>query len=221
MVGYAVVSEHLVVAQMSIVSGGSGLAFAFALAALFLDGRAAHAQGSPVPYWTSGWQTGFGGNLAADQSSNPYGDLLAFSGSAAQGGNFSSRHNFANGWFVGSERGGLGLGINGFSQAGAWGNLGSLSYEGTQFGYNFKNAPVTVYAGFDTLKFNTAPLVGFDSMSGIVPGYGVHAGVEVRPTSNLSLSLGVGYTQQPAGYDTGINSFALPGASSFAFGGRR
>jgi hypothetical protein len=209
----------LVVAQMSIVSGGSGFAFAFALAALCLDGRAAHAQASPVPYWTSGWQTGFGGNLTADQSSNPYGDLLAFRGSAAGGGNFSSRYNFENGWFVGSERGGLGLGMNGFSQAGAWGS--SLSYEGTQFGYNFKNAPVTVYAGFDTLKFNTAPLTGFDSMSGTAPGYGVHADVEFRPTSNLSLSLGVGYTQQPAGYATGINSLALPGASSFAFGDRR
>src|SRR5258708_3389311 len=97
------------VAQMPIVSGGSGFAFAFALAALCLDGRTAHAPASPVPYCTSGCQT----------------------------------------------------------------------------------------------------------------GYGVHAGVEFRPTSNLSLSLGVGYTQQPAGYDTGINSLAPPGASSFAFGGRR
>jgi opacity protein-like surface antigen len=208
------------VAQMSIVSGGSGFAFAFALVALCLDGRAAHAQASPVPYWTSGWQTGFGGNLTADQSSNPYGDLLAFSGSAAGGGNFSSRYNFENGWFVGSERGGLGLGMNGFSQAGAWGNLGSLSYEGTQFGYNFKNAPVTVYAGFDTLKFNTAPLTGFDSMSGTAPGYGVHAGVEFRPTSNLSLSVGVGFAQQPAGIGTGINSLVTPGASPFASGAR-
>jgi opacity protein-like surface antigen len=208
---------------MSFISCRSGFAFtfAFALAALCFDGRAAHAQVNPVSFWTSGWQTGFGGNPTADQSSNPYGDLLAFSGSAAGGGNFSSRYNFENGWFVGSERSGLGLGINGFSQAGTWGNIPSLSYEGTQFGYNFKNAPVTVYAGFDTVKFNTAPLAGFDSMSGTTPGYGVQAGVEFRPTSNLSLSLGVDYTQLPAGYDTGINSLALPDASSFAFGGRR
>jgi opacity protein-like surface antigen len=217
------------VAQMSIISCRSGFAFAFALAALCLDGQAAHAQANPVSFWTSGWQTGFGGSLTADQSSNPYANLLAFSGSASGSGNFSSRYNFDNGWFVGSERGGLGLGINGFGQAGTWGNIPSLSFEGAQFGYNFRNAPVTVYAGFDTLKFNTAPfaaplavpLAGFDSQSATAPGYGVHAGVEIRPTSNLSLSLGVGYAQQPTGYDTGINSLAPPGASSFAFGARR
>jgi opacity protein-like surface antigen len=210
---------------MSVSSCRSGFAFAFvfaiSLAALCLGGKAAHAQANPVSFWTSGWQTGFGGSLTADQGSNPYAGLLAFSGTAAAGGNFSSRYNFDNGWFVGSERGGLGLGINGFSQAGTWGNITSLSYEGTQFGYNFRNAPVTVFAGFDTLKFNTAPLAGFDSTSSTAPGYGVHAGVEFRPTSNLSLSLGVGYTQQPTGYDAGINSVAPPGASSFAFGARR
>ena len=205
---------------MSIISCRSIFAFAFALVALCLNARAAHAQANPVSFWTSGWQTGFGGNLTADQSSNPYSGLLAFSGSAAGGGNFSSRYNFENGWFVGSERGGLGLGINGFSQAGTWGNIPSLSYEGTQFGYNFKNAPVTVYAGFDTLKFNTAPLTGFDSVSGTTPGYGVHAGVEFRPSSNLSLSLGVGYAQQPGGIESGINSLSVPGASAFAFGRR-
>jgi hypothetical protein len=193
--------------------------FAFAFAALCFDGLAAHAQSNTVSFWTSGWQTGFTGNPAADRSSNPYGDLLAFSGSAAAG-KFSSHFNFENGWFVGTERGGLGLGINGFSQAGTWGNIPSLSYDGTQFGYNFKNAPVTVYAGFNTLKFNTAPLAGFDSTSGTTPGYGVHGAIEFRPTSNFSLSLGVGYTQMPAGYDGAINPLALPDASSFAFGAR-
>ena len=37
----------------------------------------------------------------------------------------------------------------GFTQTGAFGSLYS---EGVQFGYNFKDAPVTVHAGFDTLK---------------------------------------------------------------------
>lgn len=209
---------------MSMVSGRLGLALA--LATLCLDGRAAHAQANSVPYWTSTWPPGSGGSLTADQSSNPFGNLLGFSGSDAAGGNFSSRYNFENGWFVGSERGGSGLGMNGLSQNRAWGNLGSLSYEGMQFGYNFKNSelPVTIYAGFDTLKYNSGiggPLAGFDSSSSTAPGYGVHAGVEFRPTSNLSLSLGVGYAQQPGGLDTGINSFSLPAASPFAFGGRR
>ena len=188
---------------------------------LGLSGSAAHAQAGSVPYWTSTLPPGVGGSLSAELNSNPYGNLLGFSGSDAGGGSFSSRYNFENGWFVGSERGGLGLGINGLN--GAWGNPGSLSYQGMQFGYNFKNSelPVTIYGGFDTLKYNPVPLTGFDSTSSTVPGYSVHAGVEFRPTSNLSLSLGVGYVQQPSGLDTGVNSFSLPGATPFAFGGRR
>ena len=39
--------------------------------------------------------------------------------------------------------------IGGINQAGAF---GSLQAEGVQYGYNFKNAPVSVYAGFDTLE---------------------------------------------------------------------
>jgi len=204
------------VAQMSMVSARLG--FVFALAVLCLDARAAHAQA--VPYWTSGWPSGFGGSLTADQSSNRYG---AFSGLDGGGsGSFSSRYNFSNGWFVGSERGGLGLGMNGFSQAGAFSQTPSFSYEGVQFGYNFTSAPVTVYAGFDTLKYNTGvggPFAGFDSSSSTLPGYSAHAGVEFRPTSNLSLSLGVGFAQSGR-IDSDINSALLPGASPFAFGGR-
>ncbi len=217
------------------ISCRSSFAFAFMLAALCLGSRVADAQApaqaqgqaapvDPVQYWTAGWQTGFGGGASAGLDSNPYGSLLAFGGGGSAGGNFSSRYNFENGWFIGSARGG-GFGMNGFSPTGAWGNLGSLSYEGTQFGYNFSSAPVSVYAGFDTLRYNSgigSPLSGFNSMSSPTsPGYGVHAGVEIRPTSNLSLSLGVGYAQQPTGIDTGINSFAVPGATSFAFGARR
>jgi hypothetical protein len=203
------------IAQMSIVS--VRLAFVFALAVLCMDAGAAHAQA--VSFWTSGWQTGFG-NLTADQSSNPYGNFSGFDGGGS--GNFSSRYNFSDGWFVGSERGGLGLGMSGFSQAAAFGKSPSFSYEGVQFGYNFKSAPVTVYAGFDTLKYNTGiggPLAPFDSTSGTLPGYSAHAGIEFRPTSNLSLSIGAGFTQSGR-IDSDINSALLPGASPFAFGHR-
>jgi opacity protein-like surface antigen len=201
-------------AQMSVVS--ARLVSVIAFAVLCLDASAAHAQA--VPYWTSGWPSAFGGSPSADPSSNPYSAFSGFDGSAS--GSFTSRYNFSNGWFVGSERGGLGLGMNGFSQAGAFSNTSSFSYEGVQFGYNFNSAPVTVYAGFDTLKYNTGvggPFANFDSSSSTLPGYSAHAGVEFRPTSNLSLSLGVGYAQQPGG----IDSLSLPGASPFAFGGRR
>jgi opacity protein-like surface antigen len=207
---------------MSIFS--SRLALALMLAALCLGGRTAHAQADPVPYWTPGWPIGFGGNMAAGQGSNTYGNFPGFDGSDARGGRFSSmRHNFPNGWFVGSEGGSMGLSMNGISQDGAFGR--SLSYQGVQFGYNFKNAPVSLYAGFDTLKYNTgigSPFAPFDSTSGTLPGYSAHAGVEFQPTPNVSLSLGFGYTQQSGGRtDSDINSPTLPGDASFVFGGRR
>ena len=212
------------VAQMSIVSArlvsarlvSARLGFVFAFAVLCLDARAAHAQA--VANWTSGWPSAFGGSLTADQSSTTYSAFSGFDGS----GSFSSRYNFSNGWFVGSERGGLGLGMNGFSQGAAFSNTSSFSYEGVQFGYNFKSAPVTVYAGFDTLKYNPGiggPFANFDSSSSTLPGYSAHAGVEFRPTSNLSLSLGVGFAQSGR-IDSDINSALLPGASPFAFGRR-
>ena len=175
--------------------------FALAAVALVLGGRPAHAQSAPVAYWTPGW-IGFGGNLNAGEGANPDGDFRGFA---------STRTNFQNGWFVGSERGGMGL--SGINQAGAFGSRYS---ESVQFGYNFKNAPVSFYAGFDSLKYN--PGIGsafspFDSTTS-TPGYGMHAGVEFKPTSNLSLSLGVGY-QQSGRIGTDTPSPSLSNASQF------
>jgi opacity protein-like surface antigen len=211
---------------MSIFSSRLGLALV--LAALCLGGRTAHAQAAPVTYWTPSWPVGFAGNPTAGQSSNTYGNFPGFDGSDARGGGFSyARYNFPNGWFVGGERGGMGLSMNGINQDGAFGNIGSLYYEGVQFGYNFQNAgglPFTVYAGFDTLKYNTGiggPFAPFDTMSGTLPGYSAHAGVEFQPAPNVSLSLGFGYTQQSGRIDSDINSLSLPGASPFALSGRR
>jgi hypothetical protein len=190
---------------MSVFS--SRLALALVLAALCLGARTAHAQAAPFAYWLPGWPIGFGGDPAAGQSANTY-------------GNFSNtRYNFSNGWFVGSEGGGLGLAMNSFSQDSAF---GSLSYQGTQFGYKFQNGglPVTVYAGFDTVKYNTgigSPFAPFDNVSSTLPAYSVHGGVEFQPTANVSLSLGVGFTQQTGG----INSLALPGSSAFSVNGLR
>jgi hypothetical protein len=120
------------------------------------------------------------------------------------------------------------LSMNGIGPNAAFGNIGSLYSQGMQFGYNFKAAgglPVTVYAGFDSLKYNTgigSPVAPFGAMSGTLPGYSAHAGFEVRPTSNLSLSLGFGYTQQSSGrIDSDINSPLLPGDSVLAVTGHR
>jgi opacity protein-like surface antigen len=199
------------------------LGLALVLAALCLGGRTAHAQAAPVTYWIPGWPVGFGGNPTVDQGSNTYGNFPSFDGSDARGGGFSyTRYNFPNGWFVGSEGGGMGLSMNGINHDAAF---GSRYYEGVQFGYNFKNAgglPVTVYAGFDTLKYNTGfggPFAPFDTTSGTLPGYSAHAGVEFQAAPNVSLSLGFGYTQQSGRIDSDINS--LPGVSPFAVSGHR
>jgi opacity protein-like surface antigen len=211
---------------MSIFSSRLGLAFV--LAALCLGGRTAHGQAAPVTYWTPGWPVGFGGNPTASQSSNTYGNFPSFDGGDARGDGFSYlRYNFPNGWFVGGEGGAMGLSMNGINRAAAFGNIRSLYYQGVQFGYTFQNAgglPLTVYAGFDTLKYNTGiggPFAPFDTMSGTLPGYSAHAGVELQPTPNVSLSLGFGYTQQSGRIDSDINSLSLPGASPFAVNGRR
>jgi opacity protein-like surface antigen len=197
---------------MSIFSSRSGLALV--LAVLCLGGRTADAQSAPVTYLIPSWSVGFGGNPIAGQGPNAGGNLPGFDGSDARG-----RYNFSNGWFVGGEGGGMGLSMNGINQAGAFGDTRSLSYQGVQFGYNFHNVgrPLSVYAGFDTLKYNPGiggPFAPFDTTSGTVPGYSAHAGVEFQPTSNVSLSLGFGYTQQSGRIDSDFNS--LPGVSPFA-----
>jgi opacity protein-like surface antigen len=207
--------RHLAVLWMFPVAGRLG--FALVLAVLCLGGRTAHAQAAAVPYWSPGWPIGFGGIPTVDQDSNTYGN---FDGSGAGG----TRTNFPNGMFVAGTSS-AGLGWNGINQLGAFGHFGSLRYEGMQAGYNFGSAgglPVTVYAGFDTLKYDSGiggPFAPFDTKSGTLPGYRAHAGVEFQATPNVSLSFGVGYTQQSGNIDSEINS--LPGASSIIPSGRR
>ena len=209
------------------ISGKSGLAVVLALAALCFAAPAVQAQSNPVPYWTVAWPSGFGSSFAAGQSANTYtslSGLASFDGnSVSAGGTFSSRFDLPNGWFVGSERGGAALnGLSGMS----WGNTSLLAYEGTQVGYNFKDldVPVSVYAGFGTLKYNNpigSPFAGLDSSSAnSAQGYSAHVGVELRPTSNLSVSFGAGFAQQPQ-YDSGISALTSPAVSPLALSGRR
>jgi hypothetical protein len=204
---------------MSMFSGRLG--FALVVAMLCLGGRTADAQTGPVNYWTPGWPMGFSGDAGGGQSPDSYGNFPSFDFRDAGNGSSYARYNFPSGWFVGSQR--SSMGFSGLSQS-AFGSFGSLYSEGVQFGYSLKNSglPVTFYAGFDTLKYNTGiggPFAPFDSKSGTLPISSVNAGVEIQATSNLSLSLGIGYVQQSGRLDSEINS--LPGASPFAVGGRR
>jgi hypothetical protein len=198
---------------MSVFVVRSGLVLV--LVALCLGGRTACAQTAAVTY--SSWPIGFHSNLTVGQGSSSYG---SFDGSDVRGGFSTMRTTFPNGWFVGGGTGGMGFGMNGINQASAFG--GSLYTEGVQVGYKFQNGlPLTVYAGFDTMKYNTgigSPFAPFDTTSGTLPGYRANVGVEFQAAPNVSLSLGLGYTQAPARLDSDLNSLGLPGASPF---GRR
>ena len=187
------------------------------LAVLCFDGSPAHAQVAPLQYWIPGGPFGLGGS-AAVQSADSYGNFPSFNGSDGGG------YDFRPGFFVGSQRGNLGL--SGLSQGAPTSNFSALNYDSTQFGYNTKTAggmPVTFFAGFNSVKYgdgigsSLAPLT-----SGAAPGYGAFAGVEFKPTSNLSLSFGAGVIQRDASrMDSDIRSNMLPGESPALTGLRR
>jgi hypothetical protein len=207
----------LVVAQMKIVRFG----FVILVAMLCLGGRA-HAQAAnPLTYWTPGWPVGFAG----DASTNSYGNFPSFDTRDSRGFG-ATRTNFGNGFFVGSSRTEL-LGMSGIATNAAFGNFGSVYSEGSQFGYSFKGAngmPVSLYAGFETLKYNNgfgsgSPFAAFDSQSGNLPVYNARAGIEFKPTANSSLSLGFDY--QGSSGAVGSESVLPPGANPFTQGVRR
>ena len=192
---------------------------AILLVVLCLAAAPVQAQVAPLRYWIPGGPFGLGGS--AGQSSDMYGSLTGFNA-----GDADWRSGATNGFFVGSQRGNLnwsglsqtGLGQGGLGQSGIAGNFSALSFDSTQFGYTTKTAggmPVTFFAGFDTMKYgngigsSVAPLT-----SGAAPGTGAFAGVEFKPTSNLSLSFGAGFIQQDSSrMDSDIRSNMLPGES--------
>ena len=187
---------------MSIFEPNFGLALVLA-AALCLGGRTpcqVVAQAAPVTYWTPGWPVGSGNPAPA--SSNSYGNFPSFDGSDARGGISRMRYNFGGGWFVGSEGGVAGLNMNGINQFAAFGSAGSLNYQSVQFGYNFQNAPRHSLCRFRHPQIrhqHRQPVCPLRQVSGTLPGYSARAGVEFQPTSNLSLSFGVGYTNNSPG----------------------
>lgn len=179
---------------------------AVALLALCPTGRA-HAQAAPVPYANSNWFLGLGN-------------------SGIDGGDGASRNGMPTGWFMTSTQ--SSFNTSSFSRLGAFGNYSGLSSEGVQFGYALKNTPLSIYAGFDSLKYKTpdsaashGAFAAFNSGDGATPGgYAVNSGVEFRPSSNVTLSLGASFSQQSSGLvDSDIKSQALPG-QTLAIGGR-
>jgi hypothetical protein len=194
---------------------------ALALAALGLGGHAAQAQVAPVQYWIPAGLF-FGSGSADGGSATTYGDVPGFNVADTNRSGFAVRsYSIPSSAMAGN------LGWNGIAGAGAFGNFGALSYEGTQFGYNFKGAgglPVTFFAGVETLKYNPDVFSALTSMSPTSTAsgaYRVNAGVEFRPASNLSLSVSAGFAQPGERIDSDIRSTLLPGETPMFSGGRR
>ncbi len=197
------------------------LGFVVAVTLLAVGGRAQAQAVNPLTYWTPGWPVGFAG----DGSTSAYGNFPSFDTRDSRGFGVT-RTNLGNGFFVGSSRSEL-LGASGFATTSAFGNFGSLYSEGSQFGYSFKGAngmPGSIYAGFDTLKYNNgfgsgSPFAAFDSASGNLPVYNARAGIEFKPTANTSLSFGMGYMGNSGA--VGSENALPPGANPFTQGVRR
>jgi len=187
------------------------------MVALALGAPMAHAQTAPVQYWIPGWPVGFSNGSADGSSFESYGNFPGFVGNG-DSGFFSRRYSTTSNW---SALGG-GLGLQGISPYAA--SFGSLTTEGTQFGYRFKSG-VALYGGFDTLRADrgSSAFAAFDSNSATLPVYSAHGGIEFQPAPNVSLSLGFSYTgQQSDRLDSDIRSPALPGETPSAFtSGRR
>ncbi|WP_035981790.1 hypothetical protein [Bradyrhizobium sp. STM 3843] len=192
------------------------LSLALVLTALSLGGPVAHAQTAPIQYWVAGWPVDVG---SGGQGLDSYGNFPSFDGSGRDSGFFTRRYSFSTDW---SALGGVGLNPQLVNR---YGSLGSLSVDGTQFGYKI-NSGVSLFGGFDTLKYDSGtggPFAAFDSRSSATAGYRAHAGVAFQPAPNVSLSLGFSYTQQGSDrLDSDISSQALPGETPSAFtSGRR
>jgi len=164
---------------------------ALVLVALALSGWAAQAQVAPVPYANSNWFLGLGN-------------------SGLDGGDEAARNGMPTGWFMTGTRNNFNT--SGFNRLGAFGGYNGLSSEGVQFGYKFQNAssgPLTLFGGLDTLKYNGGvgggPFSSFDNQNN-QSGYRMHGGVEFQPAPNVSLSLGMSYTQQPVNPANDIRS---------------
>lgn len=187
------------------VAAKRGLALA---AVLYLTAPAAQAQVAPIRYWIPGGPFGLGGETTTQYWGSPP-DEDGF----RKGLSFSSYSIPVN-----SFTGGLG--------ASAFTGGSGLSSDGAQYSYSFKSlgdTPVTFFGGVSSLR--TAPDV-FTSL--VTPGFeqsstlatSINAGIEFKPTSNISLSLSAGYVQPSAAFDTDMRS-QFPSAQNPGFLGRR
>lgn len=207
--------------RISPVAARCGLA----LAAMLFAGASAQAQVAPIRYWVPGGPFGFGGGATESWQALSWSDVPGFTAETDENGEVRSGF-VARSYSARSHRWPA-AGWNSPGGAGAFGNFGSLATEGSQYGYRFKGVgdmPVTLFGGVDSLKYRPDVFTSLTS-----PGFAssntaattVNAGIEIKPTSNVSLSFSAGYTQYNGTTDSDIRSNLLPGESPMFSGGRR
>lgn len=179
-------------------------------AALYLTASAAQAQVAPIQYWIPGGPFGFGGDTTTQ-----------YWGGAPDEDGFRKGFSFSS----------YSMPVNSFAGGFAWGGFGAnaftggtgLSSDGAQYAYSFKgvgDAPVTLFGGVSSLR--TTPdvftsLVSPELARSNTLATGFNAGIEFKPTSNLSFSLSGSFVQPSAINETDMRSQLLnPG-----FPGRR
>jgi len=187
------------------VAAKRGLALA---AALYLMVPAAQAQVAPIRYWIPGGPFGLGGETTTQYwGSTPDEDGFR------KGFSFSSFSVPVN-----SFTGGFG--------ASAFTGGSGLSSDGAQYAYSFKSlgdTPVTFFGGVSSLRttpdvFTSLVTPGFERSSTLATS--INAGIEFKPTSNISLSLSAGFVQPSTNLDTDIHS-QLPFGQNPGFLNRR
>ena len=185
------------------VAAKRGLALA---AVLCLTAPAAQAQVAPIRYWIPGGPFGLGGDTTTQ-----------YWGSAPDEDGFRKGFSFSS----------YSMPVNSFTGGfGAFTAGSGLSSEGAQYAYSFKglgDTPVTFFGGVSSLRttpdvFTSLVTPGFERSSTLATS--INAGVEFKPTSNISLSLSAGFVQPSATLDTDIRSQLLS-AQSPGFLGRR
>jgi hypothetical protein len=177
--------------------------FSFAVAVLVLSASAVRAQVAPFQYWIPGGPFGFGGSAETQ-----------YFGEAPDEDGFRKGFSLRN---FSAPVSGFGSGLT-WAGAGAPGfNLSGLTADGAQYGYSFKGlggTPVTLFGGVNTLRSNPdvfTSLVTAGFAGGNTLATSVQAGVEFKPTSNVSLSFSAGYVQPSAPVDTDLRSQMLSG----------
>ena len=194
---------------------------ALALAVLGLGGHAAQAQVAPVQYWIPGGLF-FGSGSTDGGSAATYGDVPGFDAADTNAAALQSEATAFRAARWPAVLGGTGSPERARSAISA-----HCLMRAPSSAINFKGAggvPVTFFAGVETLNYNPDVFSALTSMSPTSTAsgaYRVNAGVEFRPTSNLSLSVSAGFAQPAERVDSDIRSTLLPGETPMFSGGRR